>query len=370
VAVRRTLAIIGLFGLGLSGPSCSDKSTPTAPSSNPAAPVTSVGLKIFGPTASIGVGQSAYLRAAELRSNGEVLPVFAGVLWSSSEPSIAAVAADGSLVARVPGSTTVTAKYLSYVTTIVIRVAANWADLDFRVAILNASSSIKPAGDVMRIFNLANDFLFERTGARMRVIEMREFSPDPPSTIATAYMNSVPAEQPDGVIVWTEDATAVSAGGFSQTLTRPAPYTNRFPATVGANRLFVSAIHYEHKFAKCGYDTTGGVRISEKSANGECRGVSGLTCVSNGRFWECPGVRDELYAQPDMFTATTIVHEFLHPVGFAGNDDHYGTATCTARVGLTGAEVADRARAQWHANQCPDLFLRFRPAGVPNVFGR
>jgi hypothetical protein len=267
----------------------------------------------------------------------------------------------------MPGTTIVTASYIAYTTTISIRVAANWTDLEFRVAILNASSSAKPTGDVMRAFDVANGLLFERTGARMRLIDMRDALPDTPSRIATIYFESSPPEQPDGLIIWSEDATAVSFGGYSQAILRPAPFSNRFPASSGSNRLFVSSIHYDHKYGRCGYDTTGGVRISDKSANGECRNRSGMMCVDNGRFWECPDVREHLYAQPDVFLASTIVHEFMHPVGLAGNDDHYGTATCTARAGLTPSQASDLTLAQWNMAMCPDVFPRFRPAGVPNV---
>jgi hypothetical protein len=131
--------------------------------------------------------------------------------------------------------------------------------------------------------------------------------------------------------------------------------------------VYVSAIHYEHMYARCGYDTTGTIRIGDKSANGECRNQSGLTCVNNGKFWECPDVRNDFYAQPDVFTASSIVHEFMHPVGTAGNSDHYGTSTCTNRVGMTAAEAADHGRFQWHLGMCPDLFLRFRPTGAPRT---
>jgi hypothetical protein len=172
-------------------------------------------------------------------------------------------------------------------------------------------------------------------------------------------------EQPDGIVIWSEDQTAVSLGGYSQTVSRPSPYVNRFPGPSGNNRVYVSTIHYDHKYGRCGYDATGSTRVSDRSANGECRNQSGLVCVNNGQFWECPDVRQDFYAQPDVFTASTIVHEFMHPIGTAGNNDHYGTSTCTARTGMSPATASDRVQFQWHSGQCPDLFLRFRPTGAP-----
>ena len=366
-----------LFGLVLvlasAGASCNEKLAPTQPTvGTPAPTVSAVGLQIVGsPSSSVGVGQTVPLHAAQLMNNGASSAVTAGVVWTSSAADVATVGADGVLLAKTPGSTTVTASYLTFTTTAVIRVASNWNDLDFRVAILNASASVpKSQSDVLRIFALANDMLFQRTGSRMRLIDMRDALPDTASRIATIYMESSPPEQPDGLIIWLEDETAVSAGGYSITQIRPAPYTNRFPATSGANRLFVSAIDYDHKYARCGYDSIGEVRISDRSANGECRNQNGLLCVHNGRFWTCPDTLNDFYAQPDVFPASVIVHEFLHPVGLAGNNDHYGTPTCTARVAMSAPDASDRAKAQWHMGQCPDLFLRFRPTGAPAAMGR
>ena len=367
-----TILYAGLLPCVAFGLSCGGKSGPTAPTTGPVTtPISAVGLRISGnPTASMGVGQSLYLRAIEVESNGGSSPIGTGVQWSSSSPEVASVSIDGMLLASAPGQTTIGASYLGHSASVVVRVASNWPDLDFRVAILNASSSSKPVNDVTRVFGVASDLLFERTGSRMRLIDMRDAVGDTASRIATIYMESSPPEQPDGLIIWSEDATAVGFGGYSITVTRPAPYVNRFPATGGANRLFVSSIHYEHKYGRCGYDSTGDIRISDKSANGECRNQTGLTCVDNGSFWACPDTLNDFYAQPDIFRASTIVHEFMHPVGLAGNDDHYGTATCTARVGMTSAQASDRARSQWHMAQCPDLFLRFRPTGAPAASGR
>jgi hypothetical protein len=71
-----------------------------------------------------------------------------------------------------------------------------------------------------------------------------------------------------------------------------------------------------------------------------------------------------------VYLATTIVHEFMHPFGSAGNNDHYGTSACTGRTGMSAAEAGDRVRFQWNCGQCPDLFLHFRPSGAPSTAGR
>jgi hypothetical protein len=86
-----------------------------------------------------------------------------------------------------------------------------------------------------------------------------------------------------------------------------------------------------------------------------------LLCVDTGRYWQCPDTLSDLYSQPDHFPACTIVHEFMHPFGSAGNFDHYGTAQCTSRTGMSSAAASDRAQFQQHCGICPDLYLRFRP---------
>jgi len=344
--------------------SCGDDA-PAKPTAVP----TIVGLSLFGaPTASVGVGQAIYLRAAYKYSDNSTVALQAGVTWQSSAPGIVDVSPSGVATALNPGQATITAQILTHSATNIIRVVPPYFDnLEFRVAILNATTTPKPEDDVRRIFAKADDILFERTSARMRIIDMRDVGPGTAANLARAYMDSLTGEQPDGILFWSEEATAVSAGGFSQTLIRPAPYSNRYPPTGGANRVFLSSVHYEHKYGRCGYDTTGANRIGTVSGNGECRNRSGLTCVNNGVFWECPDVRADWYAQPDVFIATVIVHEFMHLVGFAGNDDHYGTETCKTRVGMSAGTAGDTTQFQWHCGQCPDLFQRFRPAGAPPV---
>ncbi|HEX5071394.1 MAG TPA: Ig-like domain-containing protein [Vicinamibacterales bacterium] len=364
--MRAALTLVVSFALlPLAG--CHDPVVPTGPST----PVTISGVTILGgPTSSMGVGQTVHLRAVQTYTNNTSIPITAGVTWSSSLPGVAAVDVDGNVLAVAAGSTTVTGTYQTYTNSVTVRVVQNWLDLDFRVVILNGGSDGPVQADVIRIFAKANDFLFERTGSRMRLVDMADAGPGTSVQRATQYLDMWSGEQPDGIVVWSDDPTAVSAGGFSQTVSRPAPYVNRFPALAGSNRLYVSTIDYDHMYARCGYDTTGASRISDRSGNGECRNQAGLVCVNTGRYWQCPDTLNDLYSQPDAFIASTIVHEFMHPVGQDGNNDHYGTATCTARMSMSAAEAADHNRFQWHMGQCPDLFLRFRPTGAPSALRR
>jgi hypothetical protein len=194
---------------------------------------------------------------------------------------------------------------------------------------------------------------------------MQEAGPGAPRDVTEAYLASRAEDLPDGVLVWAEDANAVGFGGYSTQIAMPSPYANRYPGVNGDDRVYLAAVHWDHKYGRCGYDTTGQVRISDRSANGECRNRSGLTCVNNGRFWECPDVAGDLYAQPDVFTASSIVHEFMHPFGSAGNNDHYSTPVCRARIGMSAEASVDIRLSQEYCAMCPDVFLRFRPRPGP-----
>lgn len=149
-------------------------------------------------------------------------------------------------------------------------------------------------------------------------------------------------------------------GGYSTTTALPAPFINRFPSpTAGSTRAYVAVVDFDHKYARCAYDTAGS-RIGDRSANGECRNQSGLLCVNNGRYWQWPNTLGDLYSQPDVFPACTIVHEFLHPFGPSGDGDHWGTPTCIARTGMSQADVADLRKSQESCGMCPDVYQSFR----------
>ena len=79
-----------------------------------------------------------------------------------------------------------------------------------------------------------------------------------------------------------------------------------------------------------------------------------------GTQWTCNYALNDLYANHDYFTGCTIVHEFMHPFGSAGNFDHYGTAQCTQRTGMSNGDAMDIRLAQQNCGICPDLYRNFR----------
>jgi hypothetical protein len=365
----RWRAIAILAGFGLAGCGGGDTQTPVAPS----APVTNLGLFIVGlPPASLVLGQTIQLRSLVRYSDGTSIDVSGSTSWASTNAAVAPISPDGTLSALAAGSTSISALHAGLGASSNLLVTDTWAaDLDFRVAILNATATPKPAHDVSRVFDLAVQILQVRTGARMRIVDTREVGPGSPRDHAEDYLSSVAGLAgglPDGVLVWAEDENAIGFGGYSTQIAMPAPYANRYPGAAGDNRVYLAAIHWDHKYGRCGYDSTGQVRISDRSANGECRNRTGMVCVDNGRFWECPDVSENLYAQPDVFTASSIVHEFMHPFGGGGNNDHYSTPSCRSRMGMSETAATDLRRSQEFCAMCPDLFLHFRPRASAMVW--
>jgi hypothetical protein len=232
-------------------------------------------------------------------------------------------------------------------------------DRAFQVAVLLNASQSPSDEDVRRVLARADDILFRKTGERMKQTDLRTVAPGDPLSRAQAYVQEQ-STPPDGVLFFSDDATASRFGGYSVTFPLPAPHANRYPSPVKSrNSAYLAVVHYAHKYGRCGYDDAGN-RIGQTSSGGECRGRDGVVCVDNGRYWICPGTESDPSAEPDYFVASTIVHEFLHPFGSDGNGDHYGTPQCMARTGMSQSDAFDRVLSQQSCGMCPDLFTRFR----------
>jgi hypothetical protein len=344
---------------------CGSDSVPS-PAPSPSPPPGSVALESIDvsglPQGPLVVGQVVQVRAIGRFSNNTTQDLTTIATWTSSSPAVISVSTSGLVTAHATGEAMLTATSSGVSGTRPTAVIDPFgASQDFRVAVLLAEASPPALADVIRVFDKANELLQLRTGARMARVDVSTAGPGVPSALARAYMDAMPPVLPDGILALSDDATATGLGGYSQTLLMAPPYANRYPAPSGDSRAYLAVVHFDHKYSSCGYDMSGNTRISDRSSGGECRNQNGLLCVDNGRYWQCPDTLSDLYSQPDHFPACTIVHEFMHPFGSAGNFDHYGTAQCTSRTGMSGAAASDRALFQQHCGMCPDLYLRFRP---------
>lgn len=213
---------------------------------------------------------------------------------------------------------------------------------------------------MIRAFASAETLLTGLTGERMTRVSMSTVPSGRPDFATRAFMDTRPDPQPDGVLGVFNDAMALSFGGYSLFFAMPPPSRNRFPTSRGSGDVYVAVVDILYKYSRCGYTADGETRIGPTSGGGECRGRDGMMCVDNGRYWQCPDSLNDLYSLPDRFAACTIVHEFMHPFGSAGNVDHYGTQQCTQRTGMTAAQATDTRRFQEHCGMCPDLYANFR----------
>lgn len=236
------------------------------------------------------------------------------------------------------------------------------ADLRFRIAVLQSTARPPEPGEIARVLARADALLAERTGAHLIQVLFADVGPGNATTKVRRFIAGHQEDLPDGILLLSDDEESTEYGGYSFDVPRQGPSLNRFPSpVVGAGRVYVAVVDMLHKYAKCGYDDSG-KRVSPYSRGGECLGKRGLTCVENGRQWSCPGTTGDLNAEPDYFMGCIIVHEFLHPFGALGDDDHFRGPTCAARLGLTSGESRNERRAQEACGICPDLFPLFKAA--------
>lgn len=303
------------------------------------------------------------LRATATSDSGTI-DVTAAATWRTSNAAVAVVSLVGALTATGTGQADVQVTYQRLSASSGVRVEPRPATDDrFKVAVLAMDArGNPPAPDVERVFARAAALFSTKTGVNLAMVDFASVSPGSPLDAARTYVDGLGPDtaMPDGLLALSNDGTAVTFGGYSQTFALPPSHVNTFPSpyrppTVG----YLAVQDYFHIYARCGYDSQGN-RVRDRSANGECRNQSNLMCVNNGRNWVCPDTLGDLYAEDDYFAACTIVHELSHPFGPLGNQDHYGTAECSARTGMSQAQATDHRLFQESCGLCPDVYNNVR----------
>jgi hypothetical protein len=210
----------------------------------------------------------------------------------------------------------------------------------------------------------ASNILYGLTGFGIDMVDFAEDSSGATAeSMGQAYLAQHADSPPNGLIIYSfgdDNDRAKLFGGYSQWIHVPGSFTNSFVSPLhGSHEVYVAVIHFSHKYAACGYAGTDSIQ-SAVSSNGECRGVDGVACVPFNNYQICEDAVDHLYAStPTYFTATSVVHEFMHPFGPAGIDDHYGTAECNKAMNWP-AYYFDFNYAQRYNGICPyiyDLFV-------------
>lgn len=347
------LAIAGAAG-------CGDGLQPSPPAPAPAAVVD---VQIALPVNSLAIGQSVRALLLGRRADGTQTELDGPADWRSSNAAVLSVSSTGMMTARSSGDAEVSVQYAGLSSRQQMNVRSSSPDdLPLRVTVMLSTASVPAEPDIDRVFAKASDIFFGLT--RERLLRIGTFNPGRGNTAGQAmlFIQTTAVESlPDAILAFSDDQTAFEFGGYSQFLTAPATFQNRFlpPSAFGVPRLGLAAVHFEHMYSRCGYDNALN-RVSGLSFGGECRGQNNLQCVDNGRYWQCPDTLTDLYSEPDGYLACTIVHELAHPYGLSGNNDHYGTDTCVARTGMSGADRNNRRLSQENCGLCPDVYPRIR----------
>ena len=117
-SIMRPVRVLGVIGLVILATDCGSDS-PTRPSEPPA-----IRVEVSGPVALLTSTSTSYKVVATL-ADGTTRTVTSA--WTSSDPTIAAIDANGRVEGRAHGSTTITASYPGGTVSKVVRVVNNYA---------------------------------------------------------------------------------------------------------------------------------------------------------------------------------------------------------------------------------------------------
>ena len=236
---------------------------------------------------------------------------------------------------------------------------------NFRVAILIDLNSEPIDHEAARaVVQEASDLLRYQTGFTIDVSDVRDaYLVDTITGMAAAYLEFLTTDLPHGLVIFSygEDDRARQYGGYVSWVAGFEDFHNEFVSPiVGDQHVYLAVMHWGHRFGECGYGGSDEVQ-RQTSIGGECRNQPGTACIPNHGYLMCANVLDDLYAStPTYFLAANIVHEFLHPFGTGGNDDHYGTPHCQELMGWTDENWTFSVdEAERFNGQCPNLYAAF-----------
>ncbi len=179
--------------------------------------------------------------------------------------------------------------------------------------------------------------------------------------LAARYIAAHAGVLPSGLVIFSagDGGQARLSGGYGFSLPPPAGFHNLFVSPVtGQAGLFVAVVDYAYKYMACGY---GGAQQSTSATSlaGECRGQTGIPCVSHNGYSMCSNAVGNLYTQnPTYAISSMIVHGMLHNFGPNGDADHYATDQCNARMGYP-AGFFDLQESEYYNGLCPYVYEDF-----------
>jgi hypothetical protein len=196
-------------------------------------------------------------------------------------------------------------------------------------------------------------------------IEMVDFVEDAgggsTNDMVSRYVASHATALPSGIVVFSfgDNGQAKASGAYSYGVAAPVGFQNSFVSPVlGANHIYVAVVDFSQKYAPCGY---GGSETahSSTSLDGECHNQAGKACVQqNGRSICADAARTLYNSTPTYYLSSTIVHQLLHPFAPGGDQDHFSTPECNARMGYP-PEFFDLQESQYYNDLCPFVYEYF-----------
>jgi hypothetical protein len=221
-----------------------------------------------------------------------------------------------------------------------------------------AQASVEEAGRFLREFSpfgLAMlDFVEDPSGGSM-------------ADMAARYAAARSAPLPNGIVIFSngDNGQAKTAGGYGFSLALQGGFRNAFASPAGGSgQLYVAVVDHAFRYMACGY---GGADnpSSTTSLPGECRGQTGVACVLHNGYSMCSNAAGNLYTStPTYAVSSMIVHALLHNFAPGGDQDHYATPECNARMGYPAA-FFDLQESEYYNGLCPFVYEEFNKSYQP-----
>ncbi len=215
----------------------------------------------------------------------------------------------------------------------------------------------------------ASRFLREFSPIALRMVDYAAIGAGVGSTVAmaTSYINLRSASPPDGIVIFSagDESRARLNGGYGYNLPVASSFKRNFvsPAS-GDGQIYVAVVDYGYKYMACGYGGSDAPH-SKISLPGECRGQTGISCVEANGYSMCSNAVGNLYmSTPTYAVSSMIVHGLLHSFGPDGDQDHYATAQCNARMGYP-AGFFDLQESEYYNGLCPFVYEEFTKSYRP-----
>lgn len=233
----------------------------------------------------------------------------------------------------------------------------------FQVAVLVDSTTETVSPDQVRsvMADAGKNFL-DLTGFSWVLTEsVTDDSGGSTTEMINRYIQSHASSLPDGILIFSygDNGQAKLTGGYSYNVPGPAGYHNRFISpVVGGDQIYVAVVDFSQRYAACGYG--GGIALkSQVSIDGECSRQSGTACMQHNGYSMCSNVVGDLYSStPTYYAAHLAIHGFMNFFSPDGDQDHYATSHCNAKMGWPQG-FYDNIEAEYHNDVCPFVYENF-----------